>query len=86
MTPFTLVKIFESQNQMIINWFIPYIFGFVFFIITYILITSPVYEWFVVHSGSSTYARYNISLIIGALVFLIIAYVSWDDEDINVIQ
>jgi hypothetical protein len=60
----------------------PYIFGIIFFIITYILITNPCYTFFVSQCVDETWARYTIAILIGGLVFITIAYVMKKEGEI----
>lgn len=53
----------------------PYGVGILFFIITYILITAPVYPGIVGCMDNSLQARFIIALIIAALAFTTVAYI-----------
>lgn len=53
---------------------IPYIGGIIIFILTYLLITNPVYTILVTLSESDLYAKYTIALLLAAVVFIITAY------------
>lgn len=59
----------------------PYGVGILFFIVTYILITAPVYPMLVNSMANSLQARFIIALIIAALAFCVVAWLIRRDTD-----
>ena len=52
----------------------PHLFGIIFFIVTYILITDPVYKCLLTCSYNNCWTRLTIAVIIAGLAFFTVAY------------
>ncbi|CAH6418759.1 Hypothetical protein POVN_LOCUS480 [uncultured virus] len=60
----------------------PYLFAILFFIVAYLLITTPVYSFLVYHSESDLHARYTIAILLAGLAFFAVALSIKDDEQV----
>lgn len=58
----------------------PYIISIIFFIVTYILITDPVFSYIVLMSKNTTWAKLTVALLIGALTFISIGWALMNDD------